>query len=514
LRYFSLTPTWAEKQVFYWGSLFLFVARLFDFSFGFLALELITAITLLVFFFQYRYSRKAKQRALNSVLSELQPQGSYYLYLRPFGSAKKYRIKSALRNWGDRALCGRLWDIETALSFALQRYGPIFAIGDKYGSIGAIKVFTDDTTWKEKFAQLCHATQLIFILPFQSPSTAWEIRQVVENADWRSKAIFVMPPTLTVWGRIVGFVQKSWERSSEEMASTIRLPAYQPNGALFTINADGSCREQGPIDNLSDKLVGKLVERKGSAMNTLPIDEPAWFDRIPWKWIGFEPNFGYATSIVLILACLARIWGHSFSIPSDSNSPTLMIGDYIFGSYAYGINLTEDLPLPPFRIFRHEAARGDLVPFHHPRDWETTYIRRVIGFPGDKIQMKDGLLYINGEPVKRDRLVGLKDGETVGPVDKLWRETLPNGVSYEARGPTDLLNAEVVQVPPGHYFVMGDNRDNSLDRHGSQIGNVPFDNLIAKARIVYFSVKDGYDVWEFWQWPWSVRWERLLTIVP
>src|SRR5882762_6196733 len=148
----------------------------------------------------------------------------------------------------------------------------------------------------------------------------------------------------------------------------------------------------------------------------------------------------------------------------------------------------------------------------------TDYVKRVIGLPGDRIQMIDGLLHINGAPVKRERIADFIDDENGGAERvRRWRETLPNGVSYESLDLQDngfLDNTEEYLVPTGHYFMMGDNRDNSADsRVPSAVGYVPFENLIGKAQIIFFSIGDGEPAWHIWSWPWSVRWSRLFTIV-
>jgi signal peptidase I len=228
----------------------------------------------------------------------------------------------------------------------------------------------------------------------------------------------------------------------------------------------------------------------------------------------------FAMVIALTIRTLAF---EPFNIPSSSMVPTLLIGDFLFVSkYSYGYgSIGTFWGATPFkgRIGGHEPARGDVVVFKTPRDNSTDYIKRLIGLPGDSIQMQHGILYVNGVPVERDRLEKPLDDED-GPLANLisvdYLEHLPGGVTHIIRKQGDdnaLDNTNVFVVPAHHYFFMGDNRDNSQDSRTSMVGFVPEENLVGKAEFLFFSLQPDARFWQFWRWPWTVRWRRLFTII-
>jgi len=196
------------------------------------------------------------------------------------------------------------------------------------------------------------------------------------------------------------------------------------------------------------------------------------------------------TCLVLTPFAVRGFLYQPFSIPSGAQMPTLLIGDYLFASkYAYGTSL-------PFsgRISVSEPRVGDVVVFKLPRDGTTDYIKRVVGLPGDRIRVTKGILHINDQPVKRERIADfqLKDDDGSEKPVPQYTETLPNGVTHriiEIQGDDGFLdNTSEFVVKPGHFFVLGDNRDNSVDSRDASVGQVPFENLVGRAEVIFWSV--------------------------
>jgi signal peptidase I len=225
----------------------------------------------------------------------------------------------------------------------------------------------------------------------------------------------------------------------------------------------------------------------------------------------------YAILIALVVRTFAF---EPFNIPSGSMKPTLLVGDYLFVSkYSYGYSrysLPWGLPLFKGRIFGAEPVRGDVIVFKKPSDNETDYIKRLIGLPGDRIQVIGGILHINGEPVKREKIGEAKDADLFSTrTYTVYRETLPNGrqhLIWEASDNDHLDNTAEYVVPEGHFFFMGDNRDNSRDsRVLYDVGYVPWENLVGRAEFLFFSHNDLGSWWEVWRWPWMIRFNRIFN---
>lgn len=228
---------------------------------------------------------------------------------------------------------------------------------------------------------------------------------------------------------------------------------------------------------------------------------------------------------VLLPLALRSVFYAPFHIPSGSMKPNLLIGDYIFvNKYAYGFS-KYSFPFSP-DLFEGRIAddggkkrpeRGEILVFRLPSDTRVDYVKRLVGLPGDRLQVKGGVLYINGEPLPREKMDSFTDEDEEGRKITITRyqETLPDGKSYQVldqveRGALD--NTPEYVVPAKHYFFMGDNRDNSQDsRVLSTVGYVPEENIVGRADIIFFSISAPF--WQFWRWFDSVRADRFLTLL-
>lgn len=224
----------------------------------------------------------------------------------------------------------------------------------------------------------------------------------------------------------------------------------------------------------------------------------------------------------LILAMVIRtVLFQPFTIPSGSMMPTLLVGDYIFvNKFAYGYS-KYSLPFSPDifsgRLFGSDPKRGDIVVFRFPPNPEVDYIKRCIGLPGDHVQVTDGVLYVNGKPVPK-----VADGTFTsdykldpGADVPVFRETLDSGKTYDTLDQSPVSRGDNTRefiVPEGHYFMMGDNRDNSLDSR-FDVGFVPAENLVGRASVIFFSLGNDTSFREIWKWPTNMRWDRLFKVV-
>ncbi len=230
--------------------------------------------------------------------------------------------------------------------------------------------------------------------------------------------------------------------------------------------------------------------------------------------------FGNLKSILIaiFIALLIRSFiFEPFNIPSGSMKPNLLVGDFIFVSkYSYGFSkhsLPFSIPLIPRKIFSNSPERGDVVVFKTPENNRTDYIKRVIGLPGDKIEIKNGIIFINGSEILRKKLNDFidTDNKTSNKRVRMYNEYFFNKeiniLDITDNGIAD--NTQLFNVPEKHFFVMGDNRDNSQDsRFLSTVGFIPYENLVGKAQFIFFSLENSRFL-QIWKWPNSIRYERI-----
>ncbi|MGH6887622.1 MAG: signal peptidase I [Rhizomicrobium sp.] len=249
------------------------------------------------------------------------------------------------------------------------------------------------------------------------------------------------------------------------------------------------------------------------------------------SWIETAKTIFYA---LLIAFVIRTFFFQPFNIPSGSMENTLLVGDYLFvEKFAYGYS-RYSFPFggPPVsgHVFFRSPRRGDVVVFKMPNanspEYMKDYIKRVIGLPGDRVQMINGQVHLNGKAIPKVRAADYVTADPPCPMtsdagpDGLYRipryrETLPGGKSYYVldcipEGPSD--NTPVYVVPPGHYFMMGDNRDNSADSR-ADVGYVPVDDIEGRAVIIFFSLNDSAVWYEPWTWPTGIRFNRMFTLI-
>lgn len=229
----------------------------------------------------------------------------------------------------------------------------------------------------------------------------------------------------------------------------------------------------------------------------------------------------YAALIALVIR---TFFLEPFNIPSGSMIPTLLVGDYLFvEKYSYGYS-RYSFPFSPDlfsgRIFGSVPHRGDVAVFRYPPDPSIDYIKRVIGLPGDQIQVRDGQLYVNGKEVPRKPDGDyVTDDEGIRMVMRRYIEDLPGSAGarpvdhaiLKATDQGEANNTPVYTVPKNELFVMGDNRDNSADSRFW--GYVPMQNLVGKAEFIFFSFDARDPWWAFWDWPFEIRWGRIGMLI-
>ncbi len=252
----------------------------------------------------------------------------------------------------------------------------------------------------------------------------------------------------------------------------------------------------------------------------------------PWDTIRF------LLKLALFVLIFRSFFITSFSIPSESMLPRLLIGDFLFVSkWNYGYSrwaMPFGVPAVPGKVFSRVPDRGDVVVFRAPEVLDHDVVKRVIGLPGDTIQMRRGQLILNGRAIPKQRIAdyvlpltpnfdarrcdaAFLDVDAGRPVCRYpqFRETLPGGVSYavldQGQMP-DRDDTDVYTVPAGHVFVMGDNRDDSGDSRFAApdgMGYVPLENLEGKVLVTFFSTDGSAELWKPWTWVTAARWDRI-----
>lgn len=294
----------------------------------------------------------------------------------------------------------------------------------------------------------------------------------------------------------------------EALTPSVHRPIWSDEGdAPFDMGDDPEALESDkPIYAPSRPKKAKRVKKEASASS---------------ETVEIVKTIVFALLIALVLRVLLF---QPFTIPSASMEPNLYEGDYIVVTkWSYGYS-KHSIPLSPpvfeGRLFGKAPERGDVVVFKLPRDNKTDYIKRVIGLPGDRVQMRNSKLFVNDKAIENVTVGRAELADMFGPRPvAMVRETLPNGRTYMTQdyGPgSDLDDTPVYQVPEGHFFAMGDNRDNSIDSRvdiNSGVGMVPYENLVGKAQIVLVSWDAGASLFNPVSWFTKLRLNRSFKLL-
>jgi signal peptidase I len=562
-----------------------FIVARFELLFGFIVV--FGGIAFYGSFFAHRAMRLRNQLRTNK-LAQDSPPIHFALYLRSFRQANRIKVRNYSETRAERILHGRFWDIELALSQCLVDKLPVVALGSTSHSLGAAKLSSDESSWKQRFSELAALAKVVIIVPDQRPSTLWELEQVVSDQNLRTKTVIVMPPKQRGWRRMFSrapSIELAWEGARHSMSGRIELPVYDARGAFLLFSAAEQSFIALPFHDFQPEAVRAAVSSAatgatdpragaGQAVREVP-DERWWtlmdpaalgltlFAVIAIELLAGESVFSIGSlqavaGIALSGSAITLLWTlraytlrperttppsriarllpsttkvlrglpymaratiniivfiplvfafrsfafEPFKIPSGSMIPTLLVGDLIVvNKFHYGIRL----PIVNKKILdNNPVQRGDLMVFRFPVDPRQDFIKRVVGIPGDEVTYFNQKLSINGQPVPVRPMGDFYDEDSLRYAPQFSEKlgAVEHGVlvdprrqAYYGPDPKTFPMSEncryspegvVCRVPSGHYFMMGDNRDNSNDSR--YWGFVPDENIVGRPIFVWMNL--------------------------
>jgi signal peptidase I len=432
----------------------------------------------------YRRTRHRAQLRLNESADRVSLKGDFALYLRPFATAGRIPVRT--HKWSvERMLLGDSWDLELALALALEGVMPIVAIGSTAESFGSAKLKVDDQSWFELMAELANRAAAIVVVPLNRPSTMREVRHLFAHPKLLAKTVFVMPPERVGWRRwITWFPTRRWWRASahELKRLGISAPQYRRQGCLFVLGPSGCTVREFDWPAFESRAMAEVVIAVAHSANLENVQIPsAWKLRLKNRlFMAFAHAPTLATFWAIVLAFSVRtLFLQGYRLPTGAMEENLLIGDQILvNKFLYG----PALPLSNIRLPGLRAPeRGDVIVFKYPDEPARDMVKRVIGLPGERLELHRKRVYINGVRLDEPYVHYL---EPASAVDRPSTDDV-----REEFGP--------VIVPPDHYFVMGDNRDNSQDSR--YWGSLPKTYVSGKAIAIYWS-QDAES---------GIRWDRL-----